>query len=77
MELVLDSIRQEFPKVVNVVFVDVRKHQNDSLTDYYKVNLIPTQVLLDGRAQEFYRHVGYIPADSLSKIIHEDIESHE
>ncbi len=77
MELVLDSIRQEFPKVVNVVFVEVRNHQNDSLTDYFKVNLIPTQVLLDAKAQEFYRHVGYIPADSLSMIIHEDIESHE
>jgi thioredoxin-related protein len=70
MELVLDSIRQEFPNVVNVVFVDVRNHQNDSLTDYFKVNLIPMQVLLDAKAQEFYRYLGYLPADSLSMIIH-------
>lgn len=77
MEKVLDSIRQEFPKVVNVVFVDVRDHKNDSLADYFKIKLIPSQVLLDAKAKEFYRHVGYIPADSLSMIINEDIETHE
>lgn len=75
MELVMDSMRQQYPKRVNVVFVDVRNHHNDSLTDYFKINLIPTQVLLDAKAQEFYRHVGYNPADSLSLIFEKQLNT--
>ena len=35
----------------------------------YKINAIPTQVLLDEKGKEFFRHEGYFPEEELVKVL--------
>ncbi len=65
MELVLDSVRYNYGKEVNVVFYDVREKKNKKMLEHFGIELIPVQVLLDRNGIEYYRHIGYLPYDSL------------
>lgn len=66
MQDVMKTIRESFPRTVNVVFVNVTQSSSQAMCDYYGKVGIPTQVLLDRNGKEFYRHTGYIPAGELS-----------
>ena len=67
MEGVMDIIRQKYGNTVNVVFINVVMPENRNLMNYYGIAAIPTQVLLDKKGSEYFRHTGYIPADKLDK----------
>ena len=66
MEGVLDSVKTECSSSVNVVFYNVRDKKNKVLVKYYGIDYIPVQVLLDNKGNEFFRHVGYYPYDSIA-----------
>ncbi|HNW98354.1 MAG TPA: thioredoxin family protein [Bacteroidales bacterium] len=66
MESVLDSVKAECSSSVNVVFYNVRDKKNKVLVKYYGIDYIPVQVLLDNKGNEFFRHVGYYPYDSIA-----------
>lgn len=65
MEKVMDEIRHENGDSINVVFYNILKSENQALMKYYGISVIPTQVLLDENAKEFYRHTGYISSEDL------------
>ena len=67
MESVMDEIRIQYPNHVNVVFVNVMLPENQRLMKYYGVATIPTQVLLNEKGKEFFRHTGYYSAEYLIK----------
>lgn len=67
MVTVMEAVRSSFPDKVKVVFVNVAEKGNGGMADFYGVATIPTQVLLDRKGKEFYRHSGYISADDLSR----------
>ena len=67
MVKVLDQIRISDGDRVNVVFLNVMLPENQVLMKYFGIAAIPTQIILNGSAQEIFRHTGYISASELEK----------
>ncbi|MCF8380353.1 MAG: thioredoxin fold domain-containing protein [Bacteroidales bacterium] len=65
MENVMEEIKQQYPNIVNVVFLNILKPENQTLMKYYGIAAIPTQVLLNTEGKEFFRHTGYIETREL------------
>lgn len=66
MKEVMTSVKAKCPRV-NVVFINVSKKEAKAMADYYKIEQIPTQVLLDKSGKEYFRHVGYFSFEDLKK----------
>lgn len=69
MQSVMKSIKEKFPKQVNVVFYDVWTPEGKPFGQQYAIQVIPTQVFLDENGKEFYRHEGYFPEEELVKVL--------
>ena len=67
MQPIMKEIAAEYSDQVRVVFYDVWK--NPAPGEYYKIQLIPTQVFLDERGNELFRHVGVFPKDEIVKFL--------
>ena len=67
MEDVMETIKQEYGSLVNVVFINVSPKKNRDFVDYFGIATIPTQVLLDKNGKEFFRHSGFLSTEDLSK----------
>lgn len=65
METVLDEIRAKYYNRVNVVFLNVRLKKNRQIMRHFGIKMIPTQVLLNKEAKEFFRHTGYYSTEEL------------
>ena len=74
MEAVMKEVQSEF-STVNVVFVNALKPENQSLMKYFGIAVIPTQILLDKQAKEYFRHDGYFAFKDLSKELKQGIEN--
>ena len=66
MEEVMTKIKAEYKGKVNVVFINLMEPESKRFFEYYGVATIPTQVLLDKKGKEFFRHTGFYSADELS-----------
>lgn len=64
MESVVDSVRATCLKV-NIRFVDAAKEANACWLDYFRIDIIPQQVVMDRRGKTIFRHRGYIPYKEL------------
>ncbi len=60
MEKVMVDVKENFKNKVNVVFYNVRKKENKKMVDFFKINIIPVQVLLDSNGVEYFRHEGFL-----------------
>jgi len=69
MQPIMREIAAEYPDQVRVVFYDVWK--NPAPGEYYKIQLIPTQVFIDERGNELLRHVGVFPKADIVKFLKE------
>jgi len=69
MQPIMKEIAAEYPDQVLVVFYDVWK--NPAPGEYYKIQLIPTQVFIDERGNELFRHVGLFPKEEILKFLKE------
>ena len=69
MQPIMSDIGKEYKNAVKVVFYDVRTSDGKPYAEKYKVNMIPTQVFLDKKGSEYYRHVGYFSKNELVKIL--------
>lgn len=72
MQPVMDTIRSRYGKQVNVVFHDVWTQEGAPFADKFGVSAIPTQVFLDEKGQEYFRHVGFFPLEDLVKILNQN-----
>ena len=63
---VMEKIKTEYKGKVNVVFINLMEPESKRFFEYYGVATIPTQILLDRKGKEFFRHTGFYPADELS-----------
>ena len=66
MEEVMEKIKTEYKGKVNVVFINLMEPESKRFFEYYRVATIPTQILLDRKGKEFFRHTGFYSADELS-----------
>lgn len=65
METVMGIIKSKYTNSVNVVFRNVSEKENLELMKYYGIASIPTQIFLDEKGKEVFRHTGYISADDI------------
>ncbi len=71
MKPVMKAIEEKYTGKVKVVFYDVNK-QRAKANEYY-IKLIPTQVFLDAKGKEFWRHEGFYPQKDIEKLIDEKL----
>ena len=69
MQPIMKSIEAKFGTQIKVVFYDVWTPFGKTYADKFNVNLIPTQVFLDEKGKEFFRHEGFFPEEGLIKIL--------
>ena len=69
MQPVMKEIEQEYGDQVSVVFHDVWTEAGRPFAEKYGIRAIPTQVFLDKDGKEFFRHMGYFPAEEIAKVL--------
>lgn len=66
MEKVMEEVKIKYNNKVNVVFNNVKNNECKRMFDYFGIQMIPVQVLLDKKGKEYFRHLGYYSLDSLA-----------
>lgn len=69
MMRVMDSIEKRFKGQIKITFYDVWTPEQKKYAYIYGVNGIPTQVFLDEKGNEIYRHVGFFPEEKLAAFL--------
>ncbi|MBI5474439.1 MAG: thioredoxin family protein [Ignavibacteriae bacterium] len=69
MQPVMKSIEEKYGKQVKVVFHDVWTDEGSPQAEAYKIKLIPTQVFLDAKGKEIFRHEGFYPEAEIDKLL--------
>jgi thioredoxin 1 len=67
MQPIMKDIAQTFADRVQVVFYDVWKDPEPARK--YKIQLIPTQVFVDQKGNEIFRHVGLFPKEEILELL--------
>lgn len=71
MQPVMKAIEEKYGNQVKVVFYDVWTKEQKPFAEKYGIKLIPTQVFLDEKGKEFFRHEGFYPEKEIDKLLHE------
>ena len=71
MQPVMKAIEEKYGDQIKVIFYDVWKPDQKQYAQQYNVKMIPTQVFLDEKGNEFFRHTGFYPEKSIDKILAE------
>jgi len=69
MAEVLKDLKQTHVEKINIVKIDVFEDQR--AVEKYKIRAIPTQVVLNNKGNEVYRHEGFISKDDIIKKLSE------
>ena len=69
MKKVMDSLEVKYPKDLKIVFHDVWTEAGQPAARQYNIRTIPTQVFLDAKGVEYFRHEGYFPMEELEKVL--------
>lgn len=69
MQPVMKSIEEKYGDQVKIVFYDVWTPQGQPYATQYRIRLIPTQVFLDAKGREFFRHEGFFPEVEIDKLL--------
>lgn len=63
MEPILAELKAELAGKIDVEFINVTEHPE--LAEAYKIQVIPTQVFLDAKGKELFRHKGFYPKEAI------------
>ena len=69
MKKVMDSLEVKYPKDLKIIFHDVWTDAGKPAAKEFGIRSIPTQVFLDAKGVEYYRHEGYFPMVELENIL--------
>jgi len=67
MQPVMKAIEEEFGDQIKVVFHDIWKDRAPA--EQYRIRVIPTQVFLNEKGEEFFRHEGFYPKEEIEKLL--------
>jgi len=67
MAPIIEELRKEYDGRLSVEFYDVRKDPTPARQ--YSIRVIPTQIFLDAKGDEFFRHEGYLPKDEILTVL--------
>ena len=69
MQPVMKAIEAKYGEQVKVIFYDVWTKEQKPYAEKYGIKLIPTQVFLDEKGKEFFRHEGFYPEKEIDKLM--------
>ena len=69
MQPVMKSVETNYGAQLKVIFYDVWKKEQKQYSQKYGVKLIPTQVFLDDKGKEIYRHQGFLAEAEIDKLL--------
>lgn len=69
MQPIMKEIAAEYAGKIQVVFYDVWKDPRPARK--YGIQLIPTQVFIDQKGKEIFRHVGFFPKEEILGMLKE------
>ncbi|MGC8747855.1 MAG: thioredoxin family protein [Candidatus Kapaibacteriota bacterium] len=69
MQPIMKSIKERYGEQLEVIFYDVWKPEQKKFAEIYRIRVIPTQVFLDDKGKEFFRHEGFFPESEIDKIL--------
>lgn len=69
MQPVMKAIEANYGEQVKVIFYDVWTQEQRPYAEKYGIKLIPTQVFLDAKGKEFFRHEGFYPEKEIDKLL--------
>ena len=69
MQPIMKAVEEEYKGQVKVVFHDVWTTKGRDDAEKYKIRIIPTQVFLDKKGKEYFRHEGYYPKEDVVRVI--------
>ena len=67
MQPIMKEIAETYADRVQVVFYDVWKDQEPAR--HYRIQLIPTQVFVDQKGHEVFRHVGFFAKEDILELL--------
>jgi thioredoxin 1 len=69
MQPIMREIEGTYSGQVRVVFHDVWTEEGKPFVKKYGVRVIPTQVFLDAKGVEYFRHEGFFPREQLVAVL--------
>jgi thioredoxin 1 len=69
MEPILDDIKKDFPDKIKVIFHNLTTEEGLIHSKAFGILMIPSQVILNRRGKEIFRHTGTIEKDELLSIM--------
>jgi len=69
MQPVMKAIEEKYGEQVKVIFHDVWTDEGKPYAGKFGIKLIPTQVFLDEKGKEFFRHEGFFPEKEIDKLL--------
>jgi thioredoxin 1 len=69
MQPVMKAVEENYREQIKVIFYDVWKPEQKKYASQYGIKLIPTQVFLDSKGKEIYRHEGFLPEQEIDKLL--------
>ncbi len=69
MKPVMEKLEENFPKDLEVVFYDVWTQEQRVYAQEFRIRVIPTQVFLDEKGEEFFRHEGFFPYEQVVEVL--------
>lgn len=69
MQPIMKSIKEKYGREVKIVFHDVLSEKGQSYGVKFGIEAIPTQVFLDSKGKEYYRHVGFFSEEELVRVL--------
>ena len=65
----MKAIEEKYGEQVKVIFHDVWTDEGKPYAGKFGIKLIPTQVFLDEKGKEFFRHEGFFPEKEIDKLL--------
>jgi thioredoxin 1 len=69
MQPIMRDIENTYQGQVRVVFHDVWTEEGQPYAKQFGIRVIPTQVFLDARGVEYFRHEGFFPKERLVAVL--------
>jgi len=69
MQPIMKSVEKKYGEQLKVIFYDVWKEDQRQYAEKYGISLIPTQVFLDDKGKEIFRHEGFFAEAELDKFL--------
>jgi thioredoxin 1 len=69
MQPVMRAVDEKYGEQLQVIFYDVWREDQKQYAVQYGIRLIPTQVFLNDKGEEIFRHEGFFPEAEIDKFL--------